>query len=99
LEITVTGRHLEVSDGVRSHIDRGTERLLKHFEGIRKVAFTLSEEGGGTVKAEMVVHAVRGVNLAAEAVDATAHAAVDAVVDRMDRQVRKLKERLKDRRG
>lgn len=98
MEIKVTGRHVDVSEQTRQYISEKVDRLTKHFDGIHKVELTASSEGSG-LKVEMVVYAVRGMRLAAEGEGTNALSAIDQVVDRMDRQVRKLKERLKGRRG
>jgi putative sigma-54 modulation protein len=97
LEIKVTGRHVDVNEEAKRHLTDRIDRLTKHFNGVHKVDVTVSVEGTDT-KVEMVVHAVRGVTLAAAGVGPNVSSAVDEVMDRMDRQVKKLKERLKDRR-
>jgi putative sigma-54 modulation protein len=98
LDLRVTGRHVDVSDEMKQHLNDRIERLTKHFNGVHRVDAVVSTEGSG-MKVEMVVHAVRGVTLAAEAVGVSVEAAIDQVLDRMDRQIKKLKERIKDRRG
>lgn len=98
MEVRVSGRHVKVTDHVRQYVEEKVTRLTKHFDGIHKVELTASQEGE-QLKAEMVVHAVRGINLAAEGLGSSLTQAIDQVADRMDRQVRKLKERLKDHRG
>jgi putative sigma-54 modulation protein len=89
---------VEVAAQAKQHLTERIERLTKHFDGVHKVDVTVSSEGA-RMKVEMVVHAVRGVTLAAEGAGESVIAAVDQVLDRMDRQIRKLKERLKERRG
>ncbi len=98
MELIVTGRHIELDGEAKRHLGERIDRLTKHFDGIHKVEVVASKEGDD-MKVEMVLHAVRGVTLAAEGVGPGFSAAVDQVLDRMDRQIKKLKERLKDRRS
>lgn len=98
MELKITGRHVEVSDQDRQHLTERINRLTKHFDGFHKVDVMVGSEGAN-MKVEMVLHAVRGVTLAAEGVGISVTAAIDRVMDRMDRQIKKLKERLKDRRS
>ena len=98
MEVRVSGRHVKVTDQVRQYVEEKMTRLTKHFDGIHKVELTASHEGE-RLKVEMVVHAVRGINLAAEGLGSSLVQAIDQAADRMDRQVRKLKERLKKHRG
>jgi len=87
-----------VTDAEKTHFSDRIERLVKHFDGVHKVEATATMEGAG-MKVEMVVHAVKGVTLAAAGTGPSTMAAFDEVLDRMDRQIKKLKERLKDRRS
>lgn len=97
LDLMITGRHIKVTEDLREYVAAKMGKLTKHFDGVRKVQVMLSPEGE-RFKVELVAHAVRGMNLAAEGLGMTETEAVDAALDRMDRQVRKLKDRLKDHR-
>ena len=98
LELKITGRHVAVSEQEKAHLTERIDRLSKHFDGVHKIEVTITAEGTN-MKAEMVVHAVRGQLLAAEGVGANVNAAIDGALDRMDGQIRKMKERMKDRRS
>ena len=96
LDVRVTARHFEVSDDVRSHVVSRAERLLRRFDGVHNVEVILSMEGGKP-KAEMIVGVVRGQRCVAAADHEDVLGAVDVVVDKIDRQIRKLKGRLRER--
>jgi putative sigma-54 modulation protein len=94
----MTCRHCHLSDEIREYVERKTERLEKRFERLHGAEMILSVENGKT-RAEMIVGLVRGQKCVAEAVDDDMHAAIDAVVDKVERQVRKLKGRLAGHKG
>ena len=98
LDLKITGRHVEVSEHEKKHLTERIERLTRHFDGVHKIEVTVGGEGAD-MKAEIVVHVVRGVRLAAEGIGANVNAAIDGALDRMDGQIKKLKERMKDRRS
>jgi putative sigma-54 modulation protein len=97
LKIEVTGRHLEITDGMREYAGERGERLFRYYDRIQSVQFVLSQEGV-RFTAEVVVSAPRAGRMAAEASEESLQAAVDKALDKMERQIRRHKERLRDHR-
>ncbi|MGB0721289.1 MAG: ribosome hibernation-promoting factor, HPF/YfiA family [Gammaproteobacteria bacterium] len=94
MQITVTGRHFDVTDPIRNYVNEKMERLERHFDHVHEVDVVLSVEKLDQ-KAEATVH-VNGNTLHAEAHHEDLYAALDALIDKLDRQVRKYKEKLTD---
>lgn len=95
MDIQLTCRHCELPDDVRDYAGKKIERVLKHFDGVHSVEMILSAEGDQT-KVEMLVGTVRNNRLVAAESAPTAMAAIDLVIDKMDRQIKKLKGKLRD---
>lgn len=94
MQVTVTGRHFEVTDAIRTHVDHKLERLERHFDKVHDLQIILSVAKLDQ-HAEGTLH-VNGSNLHAEATHSDMYSAIDALVDKLDRQIRKHKEKVTD---
>ena len=94
MQITVTGHHVEITDAIRTYIDEKLARIERHFENATDIHFILTVEKLEH-KAEANLN-VSGNTLHAHAVDSDMYAAIDALSDKLDRQVRKHKEKITD---
>ncbi|PID65015.1 MAG: ribosomal subunit interface protein [Gammaproteobacteria bacterium] len=96
MNITIIGRHLEVTDALNAYVTEKVERISGHYDNINKVNVTLSVEKHNQ-KAEATLH-VTGHDIHADAVHENMYAAIDEMSDRLDRQVRHYKRKLTDHR-
>ncbi len=94
MQLNLTGHHVDITPPLRDYIGSKLERLQRHFDHMTNIHCVLTVEKLRH-KAEATVH-VSGNTLFAEASDDDMYAAVDALVDKLDRQVRKYKEKLSD---
>ena len=93
MQINVSGHHLEITEPLRQHVENKFARLQKHFDHITNSDVILSIEKL-TQKAEATVH-VSGADLFAMAESSDMYAAIDALTDKLDRQLIKHKEKLR----
>lgn len=97
MNLNVTGHHLEITQPIREYLASKLERLTRHFDHVIDVSVILSVERLQR-KVEATVH-VRGRDLFAVSQDEDMYAAIDSLIDKLDRQVVKHKEKLKSGRG
>lgn len=97
MQINLSGHHLEITDALRSYVNEKLERLERHFDHVLDIQVILSVEKLNH-KAEATMH-VSGNSIHANSVEEDMYAAIDTLVDKLDRQVIKHKEKLQDRRG
>jgi putative sigma-54 modulation protein len=95
LNLEIRGRHLDVKETIRGYIEERAERLTRYYNRITKMQFVLSKQGV-KFSAEVVVSAPRAGQLVAEATEEGLQAAVDKALDKMERQIRRFKEKLRD---
>jgi putative sigma-54 modulation protein len=95
MQITVSGHHIDVTPALRDYVTSKLSRLQRHFDNITNTAVTLTVEKL-VQKAEATVH-VAGADLFAASESADMYAAIDALADKLDRQVIKHKEKTKGR--
>lgn len=91
MNLTITGHHLEVTPALRGYVEEKLKRVTRHFDQVIDVTVILSVEKLNQ-KAEVNLH-VAGKDIYVEAVEADMYAAVDSLVDKLDRQVLKHKEK------
>jgi putative sigma-54 modulation protein len=92
MQLNLTGHHMDITPALRSYIENKFERLERHFEQMTNVHVILSIEKERQ-KAEATIHVNRG-NIYADSQHEDMYAAIDALVDKLDRQVKKHKEKL-----
>ena len=97
MQISVTGRHVDVTDALKNYVDSKFERLERHFDHVINVHVILTVEKLRQ-KAEATIH-VNGAKVFADAVHEDMYAAIDGLIDKLDRQVIKHKEKKSDYRG
>ncbi len=91
MDITVSGHHVEVTPALNDYVMTKFERLERHFDQITNTQVTLIVEKL-VQKAEATVH-VSGADLFANAESEDMYAAIDLLVDKLDRQLIKHKEK------
>ena len=102
MNLTISGHHLDVSPALRNYVMDKLQRVLRHFDQVIDVKVLLSvhneSEKEKRQRAECCVY-VKGNELYAGSSHLNLYAAVDALIDKLDRKVVKHKTRLKERRG
>lgn len=96
MNINLTGRHLEITPAIREYATGKFGKIKRHFDNVIDVNIILGVEKLKQ-KAEATVH-ISGHDVFVECEDENLYAAIDALVDKLDRQVLKHKEKLADRR-
>jgi putative sigma-54 modulation protein len=94
MNVHLSGHHVEITPALRRYVERKLGRMMRRFDRLIDVQCTLTVEKMRH-KADGRVH-VSGSTLYAEVVDEDMYAAIDALADKLDRRVRKHKERLRD---
>ncbi len=94
MNLTVTGRHLDVTQSLRHYIIEKMVRLERHFDNVSNIHVILSVEKLRQ-KAEATID-LSGGKIYADTIDGDMYAAIDLLTDKLDRQVIKHKEKIKN---
>ena len=94
MQLSITGHHIDVTDSLRAYVTNKFVRLERHYERMTNVHVVLSVEKL-IQKAEATIH-TSGAELYADATSEDLYAAIDALVDKLDRQIVKHKEKQQD---
>ena len=91
MNLNLTGVHLDVTPAIRAYVVAKIDRVNRHFDHVIDVNVILSVDKLRQ-KCEANLH-VRGKEIHAESIDPDMYAAIDALADKLDRQVLKYKEK------
>ena len=94
MQLNITGHHVDVTDSLKAYVSEKLERLEKHFDHVNNVHVILTVEKLRQ-KAEATVN-INGGSLFADCTNDDMYAAIDSMADKLDRQIKKHKEKLKD---
>lgn len=92
VKITITGRHVEVNDHVRTYLEEKVNKLPRFYDRIHDVEFVLDQESE-QYTAELIVRADRKHTFVASEVGPDTLALIDLIIEKMERQLRRHKEK------
>jgi len=95
MNLQITGHHLEVTPAIREYIETKLERVIRHFDQVIDIKVMLSVEPLRH-RADITMR-VPGKDLHCETVQENLYAAIDLLIDKIDRQVIEYKSRLQSR--
>jgi putative sigma-54 modulation protein len=96
MNLNLSGPHLEITPAIREHVLSKIGKVKRHFENVIDVNVILSVEKLKQ-KAEANVH-LSGKTIFVECDDANLYVAIDNLVEKLDRQIMKHKEKHTSRR-
>lgn len=96
MQIDITGHHVDLSDALHDYVNEKFSRLERHFDKVIDVHVILTVEKL-TQKAEATIH-LSGNDVHAEATSDDMYASIDGLVDKLDRQIVKYKEKITNHR-
>jgi len=94
MQLDLSGHHVEITDSLRAYVDKKFERISRHFEQVIDVHCVLTVEKSRH-KAEATLM-LRGNKIYADATEDNMYASIDALADKLDRCVKKHKEKASD---
>lgn len=97
MQINIDGHHVDLTDSMQDYIQTKMARIERHFDQVVDIHVVLSVEKQRQ-RAEATVH-VAGNNIHAQSENEDMYAAIDLLLDKLDRQVKKHKEKLTNHRA
>lgn len=92
MNLTVTGRHMEMTDALKAYIQSGLEKVESHFDNAFEADVVLDVEKHRHI-AEMNLH-TNGVRIHSKEASNDMYASVDAALVKLEKQIRKFKDRI-----
>ena len=94
MNLNITGHHVEVTPALRDYVTGKVDKVIRHFDHVTSVHVILSVEKL-VQQVEITLH-VKGKDIFADSSDADLYAAIDLLIDKLDRQVLKYKSKQND---
>ncbi len=99
MNLTISGHHLEVTPALREYVLTKLDRVTRHFDQVVTISVLLMveklKEKERRQKAEVTLH-IKSKDIFVEQSHEDLYAAIDQLMDKLDRQVVKYKDRLQD---
>ncbi len=97
MNLHLTAHHLEITPAIRDYATEKFDKIKRHFENVVIDVNVILSVEKLKQKAEATMH-ISGKNLFVECEDENLYTAIDMLIDKLDRAVRKHKEKLSARR-
>ncbi|PKN79613.1 MAG: ribosomal subunit interface protein [Candidatus Cloacimonetes bacterium HGW-Cloacimonetes-1] len=94
MQITITARHFELTKAIRDHVENSCLKVKKYFDHIITVHVTLALENSRNI-CEISLHASK-FSLQSEAEEMDMYQSIDNALDKMEVQIKKLKDKVTD---
>lgn len=94
MNLQIAGHHIEVTPALRVYVENKLDPVVRHFDKVTGVSVVLSVEKLKQ-KAEVTLH-VPGKDIHVEESGDDLYVAIDALFDKLDRQVQKYKQKVQD---
>lgn len=95
MKVTVTGRHVDVSDDVRAYVQEKANKLPRFYDRIHEIDVVLDHESE-QFTAEMIVRTDNRHTFVASESGPDTFVLIDVVTDKVERQLKKHKDRTRD---
>jgi ribosomal subunit interface protein len=99
MQLTVAGKQVEVGNALRCHVESALQALLGKYFGTAVEAHAVFARDAHLIRAEISLHIGRGIVVNSHASMSDHYIAFDAAAERLAKQLRRYKRRLRDHHG
>ncbi len=96
MQLNISGHHLDITDAIKQHSKEKLAKIKHHFDHVISINMILEIEKDMQI-AEASIH-LSGTDLFAKAESKDMYSSIDQMVNKLDAQIRKHKEKLNDHR-
>ena len=90
---TITGKHIEVTESIKKHAEEKTAKLPRFYNGINQVEVIIDGSEGGQIEVEIIAKGEHSNIFVVSETGDDAYACIDTAVHKMERQLRRKKEK------
>jgi putative sigma-54 modulation protein len=96
LIFTITGKHVEITDSIRAHAREKTSKLPRFYSSINQVEVIIDGNDGGNIGVEIIARGEHSNVFVVTESGSDAYTCIDVAVHKLERQLRRKKERQRD---
>lgn len=95
---TITGKHIDITDHIRKHAEEKTAKLPKFFDDVKQIEVIIDEgPSAADISVEIVARSEHGDVFVATQTGKDAYTCIDLAVHKLEEQLRRKKEKQRDR--
>ncbi len=94
--VTVTGKHIEITDAIRGHVQDKASKLPRYFNSVMQVGVVIESGTGPMSTVEVIVSVEHFDDVIARESGPDVYTCIDMAMHKMERQLRKIKEKQRD---
>lgn len=94
--VTITGKHIEITDAIRDHIEDKAAKLPRYFNSVSQVEVIVEKSTGVMQSVEVITSVEHRDDVVARETGEDLYACIDLAMHKMERQLRKIKEKQRD---
>ena len=94
--VTISGRHMEVTEALKTYAEQKVSKLSKYYDRIQEIEVVMDASKDGT-RVEVIVNAEHNAIFIAHHQQGDAYACIDGCVDKLERQLTDHKEKHRNR--
>lgn len=95
MQVSITGRHISVTDNVKTHVEEKLERCLGVFPRIESVHVILDKETHNSI-CEVVIQGASHIRLSSKEKSENLYDAIDRAIEHAERQMRKQRDKIQE---
>jgi putative sigma-54 modulation protein len=96
LLFTISGKHIEITEAIRSHAERKTSKLPRYYNSINQIEVIIDGSGGGSASVEIIARAEHSKLFVVTETGEDAYKCIDVAVHKLERQLRRKKGKERD---
>ncbi|QQE10933.1 ribosome-associated translation inhibitor RaiA [Planctomycetota bacterium] len=96
MEVTVSGKHIEVTEPIREYAEEKANRAARYFNGVTSMDVILDKTDSHTFDCELIAHINGHDNFVATGKHADLYACIDETSSKIERQIHDHKEKIKN---
>jgi ribosomal subunit interface protein len=96
MQVTVTGKQIDIGEYLRGHVEASTTTIVEKYFGRAIEAHVVLCRERHNIRADVSVHAGRGLVIQSHGEATDGYAAFDSAVERLERRLRRHKRRLRN---
>ena len=93
---TITGRHVEIPEAVRSYAEEKTSKLPRYYNSINRIEVIIGDSPGGKIQVEIIARAEHNKIFVVTETCEDAYKGIDTAVHKLERQLKRKKSKERD---
>jgi putative sigma-54 modulation protein len=96
LLITISGKHIDITDSIRKHAEEKASKLPKYYSSINQIEVIIDGNQGGGMSVEVIARAEHSKVFVGTETGEDAYRCIDMAVHKLERQLRRTKSKERD---